>query len=353
MKNILRKLLIIPLSFAFIAPAFAQDGLGETLKDLAEQNGKGYLGPVVTAFGTGMNSGTFHRAKPHKILGFDVTINITGISIPEAGQEFEFTIPDNEVTTPPIAVGTASYQIPIPFSTLYSSGQMVPTFFGDKDGGEIPVNSTAARAEIMSYLVDETGQSEADLELAAGTAIDAAVGALEPLPTPGGIGLPVFATMMPQFSVGLPLNIELTFRGFTTKVDDDELKFGGFGAKIGFSEFIPLFPVDLAAGFYSTNLNFAEIVKAQNSILTLQASKSIPFITVYGGLGIESSSMSVEYEFQPEGLAAVPIEFDMDGDNKTRFTAGLRLKLALLSLQADINTGEFTAFNLGLGLTFR
>ncbi|MFC1484614.1 DUF6588 family protein, partial [Candidatus Neomarinimicrobiota bacterium] len=339
--------------FALLTPTFAQDGLAETLKDLAERNAEGYLGPVVTAFGTGVNSGTFHRAKPHKILGFDVTLNVTGISIPEAGQEFEFVIPDNEIQTPPITVGASSYQIPISFATLYSSGQMVPTFFGDKEGGEIPVNTVDSRAEILDYLVTETGQTAANVELLAGSAIDAAVDALEPLPTPGGIGLPVFATAMPQFSVGLPMNVELTFRGFKTEVDGDEFGFNGFGAKIGFSEFIPLFPVALSAGFYSTSLTLAEVVEAKNTILTLQASKSIPFITVYGGLGLESSSMSVSYDLETEIGDPIPIEFDLEGDNKTRIIAGLRLKLALLSINADINAGEYTAYNLGVGLTLR
>ncbi len=94
-------------------------------------------------------------------------------------------------------------------------------------------------------------------------------------------------------------------------------------------------------------------MKANNSILTLQVSKSVPFITVYGGVGFESSSIDVDYTFEDADLGTVPIAFSLDGDNSFRTTVGFRLKLLLLSLHGDYSTGEYTAYNLGIGLTFR
>lgn len=356
MKKPFTKLLYIPLSLALITPISAQD-LTDILKDLAENNAKGYLAPVVTAFGTGMNSGTFHRAKPHKILGFDLTVNATVIGIPEAGKEFEFVIPDRDLPAEVTLPGGGTYIIPIPFNTLYSSDNpedyMVPTFFGDTDGGEIPVNTTATRAEILAELATQSGQSTTWLEANAGAAIDTAMAALVPLPTPGGV-IPAFFTAMPQFSIGLPMNVEITFRGIKTQIEGDDVQFGGFGAKVGFSEFIPLFPLALSAGFYSTNLIYGDQIEAKNTIMTLQASKSIPIITVYGGIGLESSSMSVDYRYEPEGLSTpIDVSFDLEGDNKTRIIAGLRLKLAVLSFHFDINSGEYTAYNAGVGFTLR
>jgi hypothetical protein len=358
LKKLFTKLLFIPLGFALLTPTFAQDGLEATLQEMAENNAQGYLGPIVTAFGTGANSGTFHRAKPHKILGFDLTLNATMVTIPEEAQEFEFYIPTQTI---PVTVtynhpidGATDVTMDVPFNTLYSPTN-VPSFFGDTDGGLIPVNETETEDAIKAHLVDNTPLDATQVENTLGSDISTIVGNLPALETPGGIGIPIWPSIMPQFSVGLPMNVELTFRGFSTETPDgDEVSFKGFGAKVGFSEFIPLFPVALSAGFYSTNLNLVDVVTATNTILTLQASKSIPFITVYGGLGLENSKMNVEYEFDPGvGLDAVPIEFEMKGDNKTRFIAGLRLKLALLSINADINAGEYTAYNLGVGLTLR
>ena len=49
--------------------------------------------------------------------------------------------------------------------------------------------------------------------------------------------------IMPQFSLGLPMDIELTLRGIPPlelPEDMGELSFFGFGGKIGINQFIPL-----------------------------------------------------------------------------------------------------------------
>jgi hypothetical protein len=353
LKNTLRKLLFIPLSIALLTPTFAQD-LTKTLEALAKENAKGYLGPVVTAFGTGANSGTFQRAKPHKILGFDVTFNVTPIAIPDDALEYEFFIPEDNISVPIAVPGYGTETVNLPFNVLYSS-KTVPTFFGDDEGVDIGVNDSGTRTAIVNSLATSTSLDASQIETLAGTEITAAIDDIPPL-VEGikGINFPLFATIMPQVSVGLPLNLEVTFRGFKTEIEGNTMQLGGFGAKIGFSEFIPLFPVDLAAGWYATNLNLAGIVKGSNSILTLQASKSIPIITVYGGFGIESTNLEVSYDYiDPIDESEGKIEFEMEGKNKSRVIAGLRLKLALLTLNLDVNTGEYTAYNLGVGLTLR
>ncbi|UCH09669.1 MAG: hypothetical protein JSU61_10665 [Fidelibacterota bacterium] len=353
MKNTLRKLLFIPLSLALLTPTFAQD-LAKTLEALVSENAKSYLGPVVTAFGTGANSGTFQRAKPHKILGFDVTFNVTPIMIPDNALEFDFFIPSDNIPVDIPIPGYGTETVTLPFDVLYSS-KTVPTFFGSNEGVDIDVNESATRTTIISSLTTSTGLDATQIESLAGTEIDDAIGDIPPLVSEiKGIDFPMFATIMPQFSVGLPLNLEVTFRGFKTEVEGNTFQLGGFGGKIGFSEFIPLFPVDLAAGWYATNLNLADIVKGSNSIMTLQASKSIPIITVYGGFGIESTNLEVSYDYtNPADQSTDTIEFKMEGKNKSRVIAGLRLKLAVITLNLDVNTGEYTAYNLGVGLTLR
>ncbi len=102
-----------------------------------------------------------------------------------------------------------------------------------------------------------------------------------------------------------------------------------------------------------TNLDLAGIIQASNSILTLQISKSVPFLTLYGGFGLENSKISVEYEFDPGDIDPFLIEFELEGKNKTRFMVGARLKLAIISINADYNKGEYEAYNIGIGLTLR
>lgn len=353
MKNIYAKLLYIPLVFSMLTPAWGQEELGAILKKLLEENGKTYLNPLATAFGTGLNSGTFHRAKPHNILGFDVTLNVALIGIPEADTEFEFILPDDPLQ---FNVDLSGLNVPISLALteVYESGITAPTFFGSKEQGSIPVNTTGVRATIISKVATASGQPESTVEALAGTQIDAFVANMAPFPTTSGIDLPLWATLMPQASLGLPFNLELTLRGFsTTTKAGDPIKFGGFGGKIGLSEFIPLFPIDFSVGWYATTVNLADIVTGSNSILTLQASKSIPVITLYGGIGLESSNLSAKYDVDLGGGSLETISFDLEGKNKTRTTVGLRLKFLLLTLQVDYNIGEYNAVNAGLSLTFR
>ncbi|MCK4577702.1 MAG: hypothetical protein KAU50_02860 [Candidatus Marinimicrobia bacterium] len=355
MNRLGKYLLTMTLALGLAVPASGQD-IGETLKDLAEENAKGYLGPLATAFGTGMNSGTFRTAKPHKLLGFDLTLNVTMTAVPDAATTYVFTLPDRPYALP--AIG--GYTIEVPFSSIYESGYETPTFFGEDEPGVIPVDALGLRSTVITELATESGQSEDVVASTFGTQIDAAIGTIPDFQTPGGLGFQVWPNIMPQFSLGLPFKTEVTLRGGSISTDKGDITFGGFGAKIGLNQFIPTIPLvfpAISVGYYASNMDFADIVVAKNSILTLQASKSIPMLTVYGGLGLESSSIDVEYALEYEDLDGITqtedIAFSLDGDNSTRFIVGFRLKLLLLSINADYNVGEFAAYNLGVGLTFR
>ena len=258
------------------------------------------------------------------------------------------------------------------FASINNDGQMtfagleVPTFFGKSydftknEYPEIPVNTSGAYTAIVAAVATSTGLSTSDVESVSGAAITSIVSTIPAFPAPlSGIDIPLWLTIMPQFSLGLPFDIELTFRGGSTTTDeDDEIKFGGFGAKIGVNQFIPTVPLVFPAisiGYYATSFEIGDMLKAKNSIITLQVSKSVPLLTLYGGFGIESSSVDVDYVqvFDEPGLPDVPIKFSLEGDNGFRTILGFRLKLLLLSINYDYNIGEFTAHNIGIGLTFR
>ena len=111
-----------------------------------------------------------------------------------------------------------------------------------------------------------------------------------------------------------------------------------------------MFPIGISAGWYGTNVNLADIVEASNSILTLQTSFSVPVITLYGGIGFESSDMSVLLETESGDPL---LDFSIKGKNQTRTTVGFRLKFLLLSLHFDYNMGEYNSITAGFGLTLR
>jgi len=349
LKNIYAKLLLIPLVFSLLTPAWGQS-IEETLKDLVEGNAKGYLSPLATAFGTGLNSGVFHQAKPHKILGFDVTMNFSLTTVPDAGLTYDFYIPD-EVNLPLPIAGT-TYNIPLSGASLYPGDRTCSTFFGKDSIYTIAPDGDYAAGIVRDKLISEHGFASSVVDLLA-TEIANTINEKLVIYTPSGIDVPAWPTIMPQVALGLPFNTEIMLRGFSVETPEgDPIKFGGFGGKISLSQFIPipLFPIAISAGFYNTNVNLADIIKANNSIISLQASFSVPTITLYGGIGLESSDMSVLLKDESGNTL---LDFSLEGENKTRTTIGVRLKLLLLSIHADYNVGTYKSFTAGIGLTLR
>jgi len=350
MRNTIRAIFILFTGISLMIPLKGQS-LQETLEMMARENAKGYLGPVVTAFGTGVNSGTFRKAKPHGMLGFDVTLNVSATVIPDAGLEYEFFIP-GEITLPFDPGNGTTYDIVLDGDQLYPGDRTSSTFFGEAKSNTIEAAGSYAVNAIKDQLVNTYGVSQVIVDNIPASDLEGAVSELN-IKTPKGFNFPGLPMFIPQASVGLPMDIEITLRGFPNLDlgNAGELSFYGFGGKIGLNQFIPipLFPVALSAGYYVTGLKLGDVIESNHSIMTLQASKSIPFITVYGGIGIENSSMDVTYEHPDLGK----IEFSLDGKNKFRTIAGVRLKLALLSINADYNVGEYKALNIGVGLTLR
>ena len=355
------KLRILIMGTLLISFGMSQT-LEETLQQMAEDNAKGYLGPAVTAFGMGVNSGTFHTAKPHKMLGFDVTLNVAATSIGDAGLTYDFVLPNADIDVPLTLGAYGSFTVSINPDQVYSTDRTAPTLFGSKDANTISVDATAATDVIANQLAaDPSLDLTADqIKTQFGSEISTAIaGNIPSVTTPAGFDFPAFPMVMPQVSLGLPMSIELTLRGFPEfdLGDMGKLSFVGFGGKIGINQFIPIPNIALpqvSVGYYLTSLKIGDVLDASNSILTLQASKSIPFLTVYGGFGLESSSMDVSYTYVDQVTnTELPIKFSLDGQNSFRTIVGARLKLAIISINADYNVGEFNTLNLGVGLTLR
>ena len=357
MKNHTTRLLAVALSFTFAVPAGGQD-IGETLKSLLEDNARGYMGPIATAFGTAVNSGTYHRAKPHKILGFDLTINFAVATVPDAGQFYDFVLPDkitlqiDDSVIPEL--GTQVIIVEFIGADLYAGNDLrSATFFGPDSIFDIVLNNSYAISQVKSAMAGQVPQEVIDN---ATSEIQNAINQIPAISTPPGFDFPALLMPIPQVSVGLPFSTEVTLGGFSLTAGESDISFTRFGAKIGLNQFIPTVPLIFPAislGFYTTNLDLGGIVTANNSIITLQVSKSVPLLTVYGGFGIESSSIDVDYIFDDDELGEIPIAFSLDGDNSFRTTIGFRLKLLLLSLHGDYSVGEYAATTIGVGLTLR
>ncbi len=335
-KHILR-LTSLALIATMFTPAMGQD-IETQIKNLASKNAEGYLSAFPSMFGTAMNTGVFRTAKPHKLLGFDATFNVMFIGIPDAAKTFDFVLP-GEIILP---IEGTDLNVTFDGAQLYPTTDIeMPTFFGDSDTKTIAADPTYLTNQLTSTL---------GFTPSAGL-IDTMAGLLSiPL---AGTGLPVLPIAVPQFSLGLIKDVEVTFGGFSRDVEGNEFSFSRFGAKIGINQFIPTIPLVFPAfsvGYYSTSLKMGDILTAKNSILSLQVSKSVPVLTVYGGFGIEKSTIDIKID---DENGTNLLDFSMEGENGFRTTIGFRLKLLLLSINADYNMGKYPATNIGIGLTFR
>ena len=323
-------LLIIGLAHA----AFDDD-----LKKLAEENGKNYIQPFATAFGTNMNSGLFHTARPHRLLGFDIKVSFMGAMIPDEALTYTFAIPDS-----------------IPFDTLMISTEnfygykdfVAPTVFGSNELTEIPPDEAA----LLNSLEDAFGYQPAD------SIVDQAKNAAT-LILPPGVDFSIFPLAMPQVSVGLPLKSEIMLRFYPkSKINDDIGEFGffGIGLKHSISQYIPLCPVKIAAQFVYQRLEVGDIIKSTHTNLNLQVSKSLILITPYAGIGIETSDMEIEYTIESPGsyLDGQTVKFDIEGENSMHFRAGLNINLIpFLGFNAEYAFGKYNVFTLGAYFSFR
>ena len=65
---------------------------------LDKKNVENYLEPLGTMLTSSTNSGYFNRASTHKILGFDITLNIAYAMLPSNSRSYDFIIPDDSIT---------------------------------------------------------------------------------------------------------------------------------------------------------------------------------------------------------------------------------------------------------------
>ena len=342
-------LLIMCLSL-FSLMTFAQTDVIEFLKGGKADANKlfqAYLEPYAFALGDGLNNGWYNSAATHKLFGFDLTVSVSAIQIPEKAKTFDIS-----------TLGLTSM-------TVESGGNIAPTIAGKKDiGPRMSVN-------------DNQGKSIASFN------------------TPGGVGLDMVPVPMAQIGFGLLPHTDVIGRYVPEmKYDNsgDEMKVGfwGVGVKHNFMEWIPFLkalPFDASLfGSYSevnaqSELNSLanstiEIANDGNQLLKvntktskfgLVVSKKISILTVFGGIGQNTSKSSVDLigkytivtkvsvggqEFTNREILTDPVAVPFESSNIS-LDAGFRIKLAILSLFGSINHSEYTSYNAGISIGVR
>lgn len=292
------KRVIIMLGLFLFLSSLVFSQVDKNLGGFPQSAAKGYIQPLIDVMGANLNSGLYHSASMSKLFGFYIGVKGMVVFVPSSMKSFTAELGSDYN---PSTVETA-------------------TVLGEKNGG--------AKVRYKGLV---------DVNL------------------PGGIGLSAVPLAVPQASFST-MNSEVLVRFVPSiKINDDVGKVTLFGIGLGhsISQYIPLFPVNVAVQGTYQQLKIGSYLKATALNVNVHASKSFIFFGVYAGVGYESFSTDVNYSYTPpQGGTTQNISFSSKGKNNFRATAGLNFKLFLLDLNVDYSIGKVGVLSAGLGFSF-
>jgi hypothetical protein len=167
----------------------------------------------------------------------------------------------------------------------------------------------------------------------------------------------------PQLSLGTVFGTRVTFRYLPSITIDEELgkfKYFGFGIQHNPGVLLPTpLPFDVGVGYFTQTLEIGTLFKAKTTAFGINASKRLGVgpinITPYAGFMIEKSNIDITYDFVlDEGTIdeqVIPIAFELEGENRSRITLGLSIRLLMLNFNADYNIGKYNSVTVGVMFT--
>jgi len=295
----MKKILLILALFIFIGrPLYSQ--IEDRFSQLAEINAIAYAQPFATTLGTAINSGSYHTADIPAMFSFSVSFKAMYILIPESQKNF----------------------IPTLTELGYQANKETATIYGDKG---------AAYAGPDGYIVMPPGINQSSIPVAY-PQIGASV-----------LGTQLILRYLPRIPIAA----------------DNDLSILGIGVAHSISQYIPLFPFDLAVQGLYNNVEVSGIMKLKNFAVNIHASKTLGIITPYFGIQYEKTSLDLDYtykaDFQTGGTTFNTdqrISMTINGSNKFRATVGATLKLAVLVFNADYSVSSQPVVSGGLTFEF-
>jgi hypothetical protein len=301
---------------------------------------KGYLNPFMQTIGLGLNQGWYNTAKPHKVAGLDLTVNVNAMYFPSSDLYYHV---DNSKLS-------AIQLLDAPGGNPQSGN--VPTMFGPDAKPTYRVNNDGSEFQ---------GPPGIDMKKN--------VGKYLPVPTV-------------NFGFGLPKSIELRFR-YCPKIslgNNSNFNLYGIGIMHDVKQYIPgikLLPFDLSvfaaythmqmntdlskdAPVGSVESNQQGVFQVNSTTIQGIISKKFSVLTVYGSVGynIVKSSIAMKgtYDFNNNNTAdagetnPLTLNFAASGP---RVTGGVRLKLTVFTLHADYTLQKYSSLSVGFGVNIR
>ncbi len=320
-----------------------------------------YLQPYANAFGADLSSGWFNTARPHKLLGFDLTLSAAVAVVPSSDNTFNLTnlqltgLPGS-ATTPTIA-GPASGTTTIKYYTnIYGTNYELASFKTPSG-----LNNPYVPAPILQL----------GIGLIKGTEVD--------------------VRYMPQLNIASDLSVQLWGVGIKHSIKQwipgismapffHLSIFGGY-TQFKTSSNLSFQPSDLATDL-GIKLNSANITPSLYQSQQLQmtvsnltgsivASFDLPVVTFYGAVGLSYTSINLKVNGTYPGAAVVNNSVVIDDNTsitnpinasltnlsgsptKPRINAGIKFTFAVITLHVDYTLANYSVLTAGLGISFR
>ncbi|MDN4166929.1 hypothetical protein QWY31_15565 [Cytophagales bacterium LB-30] len=367
-------LLMVMFAMAWAPSAYAQ-GADDMIKFIlasrgdAEKITESYSAPFLKGFGYGINAGWNNTARPHKTLGFDLTVTVSPVFIPAADEVFTFN--NAEYTSIQLAPGSSD-QISTIFGPQYESG--------DANIPELQVEFDAGNFE--PALAGET--------VTANFPMNAGLGFKE------DIGYNFVPMPMAQLSVGIVKGTELKLRYVPTIAlgDAGEIGMFGMGVKHDFKQWIPgikHLPFDMSGfiGFTRLKANYgvdseslgltlandgievrnpnnnqAAVFSSNGTVIQGFISKKLLFFTPYVGIGFQrvSTRLAMEGDYdihfqnatsQGNVLVNTPLDLKV-AEGSLMASVGAQVKILwVLAMHAEYTVAKYNTFTFGFGINIR
>jgi hypothetical protein len=326
----LRWTVVCGLAFAAIAVSsgrLAAQDISESLSSLNEENGKLYIGPLSTGLAAALNSGFYHTAQVHDVLGFDAGFRVMGSFVPEDLDTFMPVLPDS--------VTVEGRVFNDPYGAAGGSLLSSPTVTGKGEGVLL-----TPQGEFRDSLL-ALGENPADYNIR----------------FPKGFDIPIAPYAAIQGALGIPLGTELVLRfipSFTPSDDVGSISMIGGAIKHSLDQWIwDEAPLNLALAFGFQHFKVGDYLNANSTQFSLIASKKLSVVTLYGAGTLENANLDISYEFEPDIIADVPvelqkIEFTQETPNDVTLKLGATLSLGPVGLNAEYTVASRDVFTAAL-----
>ncbi len=336
-------------------PTQENENLEALMRKLAEGAAKSYVNPIVSGFGTNLNSGWFHRAPWANMFGFDFEFGLVGMATQfqdenrsfSSGGSFRFT---DEQATALAQQSNAPPQYQPDVKNAILSQEFEVTFKGPTIVGK---KTDSVRVGFPGKTITvNTGAGPQTYTLPAKLFALPVTGLLEEATA--------FPLGTPQLTIGTFLGSQFTFRYLPDVEISKEVgsfKFFGWGVQhnpmVWFGE--DALPFEVSLGYFSQNLKVGTLMDVKASAFGANASIRLGWgflnLTPYIGYMKESSTINFSYNLEvdtPTGTVMQPIAFGLESENTSRFTFGMSVKILLINVNADVNLGKYKAYSAGV-----